>query len=128
MLRCLLAGVAFLTMILTGGSVLAVDVADAVITTAVINREPVDEVEAFPIQNGRLYCFTRITGAEEPTFVYHLWYHEETLMSRVELPVNSPDWRTWSAKKFLEDQPGEWHVDVLDVTGKLIRSVTFQLR
>lgn len=107
---------------------MAVEVADAVITTAVIDREPVDEVEAFPIQNGKLFCFTRITGAAEQTFVYHLWYHGETLMSRVELPVKSPDWRTWSVKSFLEDQPGEWHVDILDVSGNLMRQINFQLR
>jgi len=127
-LRYLLAGTVFLAMLLSAGPTVAIEVADAVITTAVIDREPVDEVGAFPIQNGKLFCFSRITGAAEPTFVYHLWYHGETLMSRVELPVNSPDWRTWSAKKFLEDQPGEWHVDILDVSGNLMRQVNFQLR
>jgi hypothetical protein len=47
-------------------------------------------------QNGKLYGFTRITGAAEATFVYHLWFRGGQLTSRVELPVNPPDWRTWS--------------------------------
>jgi hypothetical protein len=106
---------------------LAIDAVDAVITTAVFGREPVDMVEVFPRQNGQLYCFTRITGAEEPVKVYHDWYRGEQLMSRVELPVNSSSWRTWSAKQLLEDWPGEWHVEVLDESGNLLKRVDFQL-
>lgn len=106
---------------------LAIDAVDAVITTAVFDREPVDMVEVFPRQNGKLYCFTRITGAEEPVKVYHVWYRGEQLMSRVELPVNSSSWRTWSAKQLLEDWPGEWHVEVQDESGNVLKRVDFQL-
>ena len=98
MLRSVLVMCIVLAANLCAGHALGLDMADAVITTAVVDREPVDDVEVFPIQDGKLYCFTRITGAGEPTTVYHLWYYGEQLMSRVELPVNSPDWRTWSAK------------------------------
>lgn len=106
---------------------LAIDAVDAVITTAVFDREPVDMVEAFPRQNGKLYCFTRITGAKEPVKVYHVWYRGEQLMSRVELPVNSSSWRTWSAKLLLQDWPGEWHVEVQDEGGHVLKRVDFQL-
>ena len=115
-------------MVLSTAPVLAVEVVDAVITTAIVNREPVDSVEVFPIQNGKLYCFTRIIGAEDSTVVYHVWYRDEQLMSRVELPVNSPDWRTWSAKRFLEDWAGKWHVEIQDANGNRLRKVDFQLR
>ena len=97
-------------------------------TTAVIDREPVDQVEAFPRQIGKLYCFSRIIGANESTVVYHVWYRGNQLMSRVELPVNSPDWRTWSAKRFLEDWQGEWRVEVQNADGDILREVKFQLR
>lgn len=109
-------------------SVSAVEITDAVITTAVVDREPVDAVEAFPVQNGKLFCFTRVMGAEEPTVIYHLWYREGQLMSRVELPVKSSSWRTWSAKNLLEDWPGDWRVEVQDATGQLLQTLSFQLR
>ncbi len=108
--------------------VLAIEVVDAVITTAIIDRQPVDKVEAFPIRNGKLYCFTRITGVDEPTVVYHVWFLDKQLMSRVELPVNSSDWRTWSAKTFLAEWPGEWRVEIQDIDGNLLKEVNFQLR
>lgn len=128
MLRYLVVLGVFLGMILSTAPVLAIEVVDAVITTAIIDREPVDSVEAFPRQNGKLYCFTRIIGAEDSTMVYHVWYRGKQLMSRVELPVRSADWRTWSAKRFLEDWAGEWRVEIQDVDGNVLRVVGFQLR
>ena len=128
MLRYLVVLGGILMTVLSTVPVLAVEVTDAVITTAIVDREPVDSVEVFLIQNGKLYCFTRIIGAEDPTVVFHVWYRDEQLMSRVELPVNSPDWRTWSAKRFLEDWAGKWHVEIQDANGNRLRKVDFQLR
>jgi len=128
MSRYLLLMSIILAIILSASHVLALEVTEAVMTTAVIDREPVDQVEAFPRQSGKLYCFSRIIGANESTVVYHVWYRGEQVMSRVELPVNSPDWRTWSAKRFLEDWQGEWHVEIQDADGDILREVKFQLR
>lgn len=122
-LMCVLFGV-----LCSAGTACAVEIADAVITTAIVEREPVDEVVAFPVQNGKLFCFSRIVGAEEPTVIYHLWYREDQLMSRVELPVKSSSWRTWSAKNLLEDWPGDWRVEIQDASGALLKTLSFQLR
>ncbi len=127
MFRYLLLSV-FLMMNLSASNALAIEVHDIFITTAVIDREPVDSVEVFPRKSGRLFCFTRITGADEPTVVHHVWYRGEQLMSRTVLPVNSPDWRTWSARQLLEDLPGAWRVEIQDVDGNVLQEVNFQLR
>ena len=128
MLRCLMVSWLLLWMALSATPVWSIEVIEAVITTAVVDRNPVDQVTAFPTQNGKLYCFTRIIGAEGPTEVAHVWYHGKQLMSRMKLPVNSPEWRTWSAKSFLEDQSGEWHVEIHDFDGNILQKVGFQLR
>jgi hypothetical protein len=128
MLRYLVVTGVILWMAVSATNVWSIEVVDAVITTAVIDRRPVDQVKAFPIRNGKLYCFTRIIGAEDPTEVYHVWYRGEQLISRIKLPVNSPDWRTWSAKRFLEDWSGEWRVEIQDVDGNLLQKINFQLR
>ncbi len=128
MLRYLAVMGVLLGIVLSSVPVMAIEVVDVVITTAIIDREPTDRVEVFPVQNGELYCFTRIIGANQSTVVYHAWYRDEQLMSRVELPVNSPHWRTWSAKRFLEDWSGEWRVEIQDVDGNVLREVGFQLR
>lgn len=127
-MRYLLLIVVVLGMLCSAGTVCAVEVAEGTITTAIVEREPVDSVEVFPVQNGKLYCFTKVVGAEEPTVVYHLWYRENQLMSRVELPVKSSSWRTWSAKNLLEEWPGDWRVEVQDASGLLLQTFSFQLR
>ena len=128
MLRYLTLIGLFLCVHLSTAHASAIEVAEAVITTAVVEREPIDEVKVFPRENGRLYCFTRIVGAEEPTFVYHLWYRGEQLMSRVALPVNSSSWRTWSLKPVEEDEPGKWRVEIEDEGGSVLTKVDFELR
>ena len=128
MLRYLVVLGAFMWLTLPAATVWSIEVVDATITTAVVDRAPVDQVKAFPTQNGKLYCFTSIVGSESPTEVYHAWFHGERLMSRVKLPVNSPDWRTWSAKSFLEDWLGAWHVEIQDVDGNVLHEVNFQIR
>ncbi len=128
MLRYLVVLGVLLWMTVSATTVWSIEVVDAVITTAVIDRSPVDQVKAFPIQNGKLFCFTRIIGAEDSTEVYHVWYRGTQLMSRIKLPVDSPDWRTWSAKRFLDDWSGEWHVEIQDANGSVLRKVDFQLR
>ncbi|MCK4537098.1 MAG: DUF2914 domain-containing protein [Desulfuromonadales bacterium] len=104
-----------------------IEIQVGVMTTAVEERAPVDNVEVFPAADGQLYCFTRVTGAGEPTEIVHVWYRGEQLMSRVVLPVKSPDWRTWSTKSFLPDWQGEWRVEVQDVEGSLLKILKFKL-
>ena len=55
-------------MALPETSACAIEAVDAVIPTAVADRESADKIEAFPIENGTLYCFTRITGIAETTW------------------------------------------------------------
>jgi hypothetical protein len=106
----------------------ALQIQDAVLTTAVVDREPIDHVEAAPRQNGILYCYTRVLGAEDETMIYHLWYYGEELMSRVELPVKSASWRTWSAKQLLEDWSGACRVEIQDADGRLLKELSFEVR
>ena len=44
-------------------------------------------------------------------------------MSLVELPVKSPNWRTWSVKELLEDSPGAWRVEIQDADGNPLEGV-----
>lgn len=106
---------------------LALEVSEAVITTQVSDRAPVDAIQTYPASVERLYCFTRVTGAGEETSIAHVWYLRGIEMSRIELPVRSGDWRTWSSKTIFPGSAGDWRVDVLDAEGKLLKTVVFTL-
>lgn len=102
-------------------------VADGTITSAIENQLPVDRIESYHADFGKLYCFTRIVGAEEDTEVTHVWYYQDAELARVTLPVKSSDWRTYSSKRFLPQWVGQWRVVILDGDGNEIATVPFSL-
>lgn len=128
MLRKSLLWGACLFVLLPALPAAAVEVEQITITTAVVNREPVDSVVVYPLQDSTLYCFSRIIAADQPTMVSHVWYRNDQVVSRVELPVKSSAWRTWSAKRLIDGWEGAWRVDVLDADEQLLKSVEFQVR
>ncbi|OEU72322.1 MAG: hypothetical protein BA874_09580 [Desulfuromonadales bacterium C00003068] len=108
-------------------SVHALEVEDASITTQIVKRAPIDSLNTVPADVDKLYCFTRITGASEDTWVTHVWYCEDKELTRVRLPVNSLNWRTWSSKRVMPQWKGAWRVEVLDNEGQALLIVPFSI-
>ncbi len=102
-------------------------VADGTITSAIEDQMPIDRVESYRADFGKLYCFTRISGAQEDTEVTHVWYYQDAELARVTLPVRSSDWRTYSSKRFLPQWAGQWRVVVLDGEQNEIATIPFML-
>jgi hypothetical protein len=102
-------------------------VVDVSITSAIENRMPVDSLEVYPADYGKLYCFTRIVGAASERQITHVWFYEDQEMARVTLPVQSADWRTFSSKRFLPQWIGQWSVVIEDEQGSALANVMFRL-
>jgi hypothetical protein len=102
-------------------------VSDAVVTTAVVDRAPIDSIQIYPASVERLYFFTHVEGAPMETSVTHVWHLNEIEMARMALPVRSPSWRTWSSKSFQYELKGDWRVEVFDSEGNLLSRVSFTL-
>jgi hypothetical protein len=96
------------------------------ICTAVEDRQPSGVGTVFPDDVDKLYCFTKITGAEDPTFVYHVWYFGNDEIARVKLPVNAKSWRTWSSKK-LNMELGNGHVEIVTESGDILGKAEFEI-
>ena len=103
-------------------------ITDGAITTAIDKQMPVDRINSFAADFGKLYCFTRIVGADENTEITHVWYFQENEMARVTLAIGSGDWRTYSSKRFLPQWVGAWEVVVLDGAGDRIGMIPFELK
>lgn len=99
----------------------------AAICTDVQNLEPINASTSFPATVGKLYCFTKITGAESPTQVTHVWYFDGTERARVDLAINSASWRTYSSKIIQEHEQGAWRVDVADSEGNVLKTLEFEV-
>jgi len=98
-----------------------------VICTAVEERAPVGTDSTFAKTVGTLYCFTKITGVTGESSVTHVWYWGETERARVELPVRSVSWRTYSQKTVMEHEVGAWRVDILDAEGMVLKTLRFTI-
>ncbi|MFO7578443.1 MAG: DUF2914 domain-containing protein [Pelovirga sp.] len=118
-----------LVLLVTGASLQAAElrVVDGTITTAIEDQMPVDRLDSYRADYGKLFCFTRVVGAEGSSAVTHVWVYEGEEMARVTLPVLSQDWRTYSSKRFLPQWVGEWSVLVLDEQGRQIAEYPFRL-
>lgn len=110
---------------LTGAMAQELTVARAVVCQDVVDRMPVGAADVIPAGTERVFCFTRIDGAQGETQITHNWYYMGTLKASVVLPVRTSAWRTWSSKTVLPEWTGEWMVEVLSNDGSPLDSVIF---
>lgn len=102
-------------------------VAEMEFCAAVRDRVPVGAAASFPSDIARVYCFTRIAGAQDTVSVAHVWYFKDREMARVSLSVKSASWRTWSTKKMAPDWKGTWRVEVVESDTAVVASKEFVL-
>jgi hypothetical protein len=103
-------------------------VEDAVICKDVVDRTPVEAGVRFQVSAGKLYCFTRITGAQEPATITHVWYFDDAKWASISLSIGSASWRTFSSKVIQPHQVGSWHVDVIGPDGELLKKIEFEVQ
>lgn len=105
----------------------ALEVVDSAICTNVEDRACVGPKEEFSSGVERLYCFTRITGAQGDTEVTHVWYFGDIERARVTLAVRSSSYRTYSSKRIQPHEIGPWRVEVLASDGTLLKKIPFSI-
>lgn len=93
-----------------------------VVTTGVVNREPIDGATVFPPSVGALYYFTEVEGANAPTQIIHIWYYNQRKTAEIPLSVGATHWRTWSRKRILQNWIGPWEVEAVGPDGNVLSS------
>jgi len=97
---------------------------EAVVARSVVDRAPMDTGTAFPADVGQLVLWTKVSGAAGSA-IRHVWFHGDTEVGNVELPVGSSPYRTWSRKTVPADWTGAWHVEVRDAAGAVLQRIDF---
>ncbi|MBW9276046.1 MAG: DUF2914 domain-containing protein, partial [Candidatus Thiodiazotropha sp. (ex. Lucinisca nassula)] len=87
-------------------------VARAQFTTAVVDREPVDQVVKLDAQATRIFFFTDLRNLQGRT-VTHRWEFDGQIVSEVDFEVGGPRWRVNSAKSLNPGESGKWTVFVV---------------
>lgn len=108
-----------------GTATKAAATAEVSVGTAVANHELTGGAESFPKGTAKLYCLSKITGADS-TEIEHVWYKGDAEQGRVKLKVGGSPWRTYSSKTLGEDASGDWRCDVVQ-DGKVLQSVKFKV-
>lgn len=103
------------------------EVSVAAICRDVLDREPDGYGTSFPVSVDKLYCFTKVTGAQSPTQITHVWFFDGNERARVDLAVKSSSWRTYSSKIIQPHEIGKWRVDVEDFAGNVIKTLEFEV-
>ena len=103
------------------------EVVAAAISKNVVALEAVDVGNRFSNSTPRLYCFTKVVGASQPTEVVHVWSYSDVERARVSLDVKAASWRTYSSKAIQAHEIGAWRVDVLDTSGNLLETINFEI-
>ena len=81
------------------------------------------EAESFSAGTTVFY-WTRVLGGEPGDRIRHRWTFDGKPIS-IGLAIGGPHWRTYSSKRLDLDQVGEWTVEVLDASDKVLASKTF---
>ena len=100
-------------------------VAEATLTTGVLDRQPVDNLTTVDADVRRIYLWTRVVGAEGEVQLEHVWYRGDDEMARVPLRISGSNWRTWSSKNIEPSWTGEWRVEVVGPDGTVLETVKF---
>ena len=102
------------------------DVARAIVTTGIAEREPINELTTVPAGNKKVLFFTEIRDMEGQQ-VKHRWVHGDEVMAEVDFNIGGPRWRVWSSKNLIPEWSGEWRVEVVDAEGNVVSEKSFSV-
>ena len=98
-------------------------VSRAQFTSAVLDREPTDDLTAIDPGSEKIFFFTELRNMDG-TSITHRWSLNGAVMAEVSFKVRASRWRVYSSKTLLPEWRGEWVVDVLDENGSVLESRT----
>ncbi len=102
----------------------AENVVRASVTTSIVDREPVDSVDTVTNEQELIFFFTEIADLSGGT-ITHRWEYNDEIMAEVPLEIGGSRWRTHSSKRLFKGWIGEWTVSVVDDSGQVLRSLSF---
>ena len=93
-------------------------------TTAIDNREPVNEISQLSSEESRIYYFTEIKGLKDQV-ISHRWEQNGEVQATVDFNIGGDRWRIWSSKNLQPEFSGEWQVMVVDEAGNVLAQNSF---
>ena len=93
-----------------------------------VNRSIEKPDSVFSLDSEKIYCLTHIRNWNHSKTIYHKWYQEGELRSKISLEIGrSFNWRTWSYITVYAERVGDWKVIVEDSLGVRYDSLSFKI-
>jgi penicillin-binding protein 1B len=90
------------------------------------NREPITCGDKFSKEQGKVYAWMKVSVANPPTTLKHIYYHNGHKDREISLPIQYASTRTWSSKDIASGgSVGEWTVAVTNEAGEVLATKTF---
>ena len=100
-------------------------VARAIFTSAIVDREPVDNLDTVSGDAQRVFFFTDLRDLAGQ-IVTHRWEYNGKVMAEVTFKVgNGARWRVYSSKNLLPEWTGQWKVVVSNEAGQSLNTSVF---
>ena len=96
------------------------------LTTAIVNREPTDDVVMLTNNSEKIYYFTELSDLNGHK-ITHRWEHNGQVMAEINFKVKSDRWRVFSSKIIKPDWTGNWSVSLIDENGSSLKVSNFEV-
>ncbi len=97
----------------------------AIFSTAIEDREPVDQVLILANTTNTIYFFTDLRHLENQN-VIHRWEYEGQVITSKTFKVGGPRWRVYSKKFIPSEKTGTWTVVVTTEDGLPLKAAMFK--
>jgi hypothetical protein len=96
----------------------------ATFASAIVDREPVDDIDSLTTAVDKIFFFTEIVDMAGQT-VTHRWTFGGEVVAEVPFAIGGPRWRVYSSKQLAPEMTGQWTVTVVDSSGAALGEDSF---
>ncbi len=90
-------------------------------TSAVLDREPVDEITSIDSSTGSVFFFTEFRNFEG-TSASHRWVYNGEVKFELSFKIRGSRWRVYSQKTLPKEWLGDWRVEVVSEDGTVLET------
>ncbi|MDH3229083.1 MAG: DUF2914 domain-containing protein [Alphaproteobacteria bacterium] len=121
-MRNLVGSLAVLALVTVAASpAVAVEgtISRAQFTSAVLDREPVDEITSIDSRTGSVFFFTEFRNFEG-TNASHRWIYNGEVKFELSFKIRGSRWRVYSQKTLPAEWLGDWKVEIVTEEGTVL--------
>ena len=102
-------------------------VSKATFTTGVENREPKDSIDSLTNDQTRIYFYCVLSNLQGQEVTFR-WSYNDVTQAEVKQTPSSGRYRTNTSKQLDPSKLGTWKVEVLDASGNVLETKTFEYK